>query len=71
MEKNTTNFKVEISDCQKSHNKVTKTVYVWFELLWIRRYSRLRFMDRKKMLSHLQLVSYIIGLKVGLAERVT
>ena len=23
---------------QKSHNNVTKTVYVWFEFLWIRRY---------------------------------
>ena len=23
---------------QKSHNKVTKTVYVWFEFLWIRCY---------------------------------
>ena len=24
--------------CQKSHDKVTNQVYVWFELLWIRRY---------------------------------
>ena len=23
---------------KKSHNKVTKTFYVWFEFLWIRRY---------------------------------
>ena len=26
--------------CQKSHYKVTKTVYVWFEFLWIRHYIK-------------------------------
>jgi hypothetical protein len=26
---------------KKSHNKVTKTVYVWFEFLWIRRYVKM------------------------------
>ena len=26
----------EMRVCQKSHNKVTKTVYVWFEFLCIR-----------------------------------
>ena len=30
-------FKMRI--CQKSHKKVTKTVYVRFEFLWIRRYK--------------------------------
>ena len=32
------NLQYEMRICQKSHNKVTKTVYVRFEFLWIRRY---------------------------------
>ena len=32
------NLQYEIIICQKSHNKVTKTVYVWFKFLSIRRY---------------------------------
>ena len=32
------NLQYEMRICHKSHNKVTKTVYVWFEFLWIRRY---------------------------------
>ena len=32
------NLQYEMRVWQKSHNKVTKTVYVWFEFLWIRRY---------------------------------
>ena len=32
------NLQYEMSVCQKSHNKVTKTVYVWFKFLLIRRY---------------------------------
>ena len=32
------NFQYEMRIYQKSHNKVTKTVQVWFEFLWIRRY---------------------------------
>ena len=32
------NLQYEMRICQKSHSKVTKTVYVWFEFLWIRRY---------------------------------
>ena len=31
------NLQYKMRICQKSHNKVTKTVYVWFEFLWIRR----------------------------------
>ena len=27
------NLQYEMRICQKSHNKVTKTVYVWFEFL--------------------------------------
>ena len=34
------NFQYEMRICQKIHNKVTKTVYVWFEFLWIRRYLK-------------------------------
>jgi hypothetical protein len=33
----TTNLLYEMRICQKSYNKVTKTVYVWFKFLWIRR----------------------------------
>jgi hypothetical protein len=33
------NLQCEMRICQKSHDKVTKTVYVWFEFLWIRRYN--------------------------------
>ena len=29
------NLQYEMRICQKSHNKVTKTVYVWFKFLWI------------------------------------
>ena len=32
------NLQYEMRICKKSHNKVTKAVYVWFEFLWIRRY---------------------------------
>ena len=32
------NLQYEMRIGQKSHNKVTKTVYVWFEFLWIKRY---------------------------------
>ena len=32
------NLQYEIRTCQKSDNKVSKTVYVWSEFLWIRRY---------------------------------
>ena len=32
------NLQYEMRVWQKSHNKVTKTVYLWFEILWIRRY---------------------------------
>ena len=32
------NLQYEMRICQKSHSKVTKPVYVWFELLWIRHY---------------------------------
>ena len=32
------NLQYEMSICQKSHSKLTKTVYVWSEFLWIRRY---------------------------------
>ena len=30
------NLQYEMRICQKSYNKVTKTVYVWFEFLCIR-----------------------------------
>ena len=32
------NLQCEMKICQKSHNKVTKTVYVKLKFLWIRRY---------------------------------
>ena len=32
------NLQYEMRICQKSHNNVSKTVYVWFEFLWIRCY---------------------------------
>ena len=32
------NLQYKMRICRKSHDKVTKTVYVWFEFLWIRRY---------------------------------
>ena len=33
------NLFYEMRICQKSHNTVTVTVYVWFEFLWNRRYN--------------------------------
>ena len=33
------NLQYEMRICQKCHSKATKTVYVWFEFLWIRRYA--------------------------------
>jgi hypothetical protein len=36
------NLQYEMRICQKSHNKVTKTVHVWFEFLWIRRYVNMK-----------------------------
>ena len=33
------NLQYEMRICQKSHTELTKTVYVWFEFLCIRRYS--------------------------------
>jgi hypothetical protein len=50
-----TNLQYEMRICQKSYNKVTKTVYVWFEFLWIRRYI-LKVESVSKMI--------IFGLKV-------
>ena len=32
------NFQYEIRICPKNHNKVTMTVYVWFDFFCIRRY---------------------------------
>ena len=40
------NFQCEMRICQKSHNKVIKTVYVWFEFLWIRRYITFLYMTK-------------------------
>ena len=34
------NLQYEMKICQKSHNKITKTVDLWFEFLWIRRYIK-------------------------------
>ena len=34
------NLQYEMRICQKSHDKVTKTVYLWFKFLWVRRYFR-------------------------------
>ena len=36
--------------CQKSYNKVTKTVYVWFEFLWIRCYHTFLYRNIKAAL---------------------
>ena len=33
------NLQYEMRICQKSDNKISKTLYVWFKLLWSRRLS--------------------------------
>ena len=44
------NLQYEMRICQKSHNNVTKTVYVWFEFLWIRRqYSSLEAIGQSRV----------------------
>ena len=46
------NLQYEMRICQKSHNKATKIVYVWFEFLWIRRYDMNTYENHKNQ--HLQ-----------------
>ena len=50
---------------QKSHNNVTKTVYVWFEFLWIRRYIGANFRFTKQFKT--QGYSVNLGVKIGVS----
>jgi hypothetical protein len=53
--------------CRKSHNKFTKTVYVWVEFLWIRRYLVnksffLLILGPKNLAKNLFYAAYILAL---------
>ena len=48
----------EMRICLKSHNKVTNTVYVLFEFLWIRRYMATLIRISKNILDLIRLLKY-------------
>ena len=56
------NLQYEMRIGQKSHNKVTKAVYVWFEFLWIRRYNLHSCFPANKFM--LILLPNILGIEI-------
>ena len=58
------NLQYEMRICQKSHYKLTKTVYVWLEFLWIRRYQ-LYLAERQLNTEIFKIVSGILTRKAA------